>query len=134
MQPLLDFWMEALSLTDWQITWELVDKIEGNVNGIPPGARVISTGPYSRAHIIFQRSQVDECTLKEELEITIIHELCHCLISELRENLMSEIGDSTPIGNELMWQVEALCDRLAVCLWRIAHRSPLLPGYSPIIR
>lgn len=130
---MLDFWRQALSLTDWQITWELTDKLEGlAAGGGKPGGRVLSSGPYTRAHLMFVRSHIDECVLPSELEITVLHELFHCIFAPLCESTRAQIGGSSLSYDAIHWEIEALCDRLAAIIYHAVRQVPQTVGYSPL--
>ena len=135
IQAILNDWVPMLALTDWQITWELVDTLDGEAcGGGQAGARILSTGPYTRAHIMFTRSAIDDWATDMELDTAIIHELCHCLTSALREEIINCTGDSTPTTRVLLWQIETLCDKLATCFLHTSVGGSIAPTYSPVIR
>lgn len=134
IQPILDQWVPALGLSDWEITWELVNDIPGTSLGNgKPGGRVSTRGPYQNAHIRFTRVLIDTCALDSELETSIIHELGHCVLHPLLASLERSVGDVASVYEDVHWEVERLLDSLSVLFLAVRDGEPLTAKYSPAL-
>ena len=131
IQPILNEWLPILSLTDWELTWELVDFIEGKKDE-PIVARVNPVLPYKRVHIRFVRRGVDQCPTEAELEITIIHELIHVITCPLWEEILNQIGSGTVVTNILGGYMETIADTLAIILYQMKTQKPVGAIFSPL--
>ena len=128
IQKVLDDWIPRLSLTAWDITWELVDELKDDQNA---SARITPMFPYQRAHIRFVRKAIDSAGIDAELEIFVIHELNHLLIAPLWETIDFYLGESK-VANELHANIETLMDVMAMTFqtcWNQKWRGAL---YSPV--
>ena len=130
IQQFLDKWTTILSLTDWDITWQLDDKLEG-ASGEGALARVTPVWPYKRAHIRFVRTPVDSAGLATEIETFVIHELCHLVVGDLWQKITNELGEGAVAGH-LHEIIETILDMFATGLQYAWYKKPRGVLYSPI--
>mgnify|MGYP001611769725 CR=1 FL=1 len=130
LQPFLTKWTTILSLTDWDITWQFVDKL-GGADGEDALARVTPIWPYKRAHIRFVRKPVDGAALPTELETVIIHELCHLVAAPLWQEITDSLGEGR-VADRLHGTVETLMDAFALGLQYAWYKKPRGILYSPV--
>lgn len=131
IQPLFTKWITLLSLADWDITWQFVDKLAGP-DGDNAIARVTPIWPYQRAHIRLVRKAVDAAGLPGEIETVIVHELCHLVMAPLWEAIDDVLGGGT-IANRLHGHMETLMDIFALGLQYSYDKKPRGALYSPVL-
>lgn len=133
IQPILDYWVPALGLSDWQITWEIVSELPSSTTpGGQAGAQIATKGPYQTAHIRFARDNIDNCPLKEEVEALIVHELGHCLLRPLLATIERNVGNPSRVYDDTLWEVETLVDSLASIFMGARDDKPATALYSPV--
>lgn len=100
-------WLKDLGLNDWEITIEIApDKVMNN-NGWAPGfetyAECSAHWEYQRAIIRFSEEQLEKSS-DGELGETIVHELLHCVLNELRREhkMVSEERTATVLTRALL--------------------------------
>lgn len=136
IQPILDYWVPVLGLSDWQITWEISGNIPARIQGgeDEAGGTVHATGPYQHAHIRFARYTVDEHALESELETLITHELGHCVLHPLLAALAKHVGNPSSVYDAVHWEAEKVLDVWSGILMTVKYGKPLTARYSPPVR
>lgn len=135
IQPILDYWVPALGLADWQITWEIVDECLGTTLGSgKPGGRIHTKGPYQNAHMCLTRIAIDNCPLDSEIETLVIHELGHCILHPLLATIERDVGNESSTFENAHWEVERLLDSLSCLFLGVRDGGPLTAKYSPTVQ
>lgn len=140
IQPILDYWVPALGLSDWQITWEISDKVPlKTLGGGYMGGVINVSGPYQTAHIKLTRLAIDNCALDSEVETLVIHELGHCVLHPILAALGKNVGSESRVYEDVHWEVEKAIDSLSTRLWALRHDDfgdpgPVTAEYSPLVR
>jgi len=75
-------WVRVFGLTNWDITVELAPDLADADEGITCIADCMAHWQYEAATLRFLQSQVERAT-ERTLENDVIHELLHCVLSEL---------------------------------------------------
>ncbi len=131
IQPLLDFWVAKLFVTDFDISWMFVaPNVLDNLDGRAI-AQVTFTHPYHKAFIRFDRQMVDGCS-EAELERCVIHELCHTLTYAYREVYHDYC--SSPLGQDLLDADETVADMLANVFFHYRYPEASLAPYESLMQ
>ena len=128
IQPLLDYWVAKLHVTDFDISWMLVAPetlVSDDGRAI---AQITFTQPYHKAFLRFDREMVDGCS-DAELERCVIHELCHTLTYAYREVYHNYCN--SPLGQDLLGADETVADMLANVLFHFRHPEASMAPFEP---
>lgn len=97
-----DKWVRLLLLSDHRIIYKFVNSWEGQLYC---DALCDAKWQYMDHELTFHLGRVRTMTA-EEIEITVVHELCHILVNEMREpdeDLKHEERVTTQLQKAFMW-------------------------------
>ena len=121
LQPVMNYWIPRLGLADWDITWNLVNSLDGDpMGGGVIACRVYHAGPYQKAHVSFVRSQLDNAGTAYERELMVLHELIHIVMHPL-QTLQQRLFGPGDVCDQFRWAEEQVVDGLTVTLYRLRH-------------
>ena len=114
------YWQKALAplgVGHWKITVDIVDEPEGRRGS---DAGVFIPSHYDHADMQVRRAHVEDCT-QEELDCTIVHELVHLAMRDLRSVVDSASCRLSPSAEAMFdenfdHEMEGITDRVARAL------------------
>ncbi len=130
IQPMLDYWVHQLRITDWDISWMFAEPkvlMAGDGRAI---AQITFNQPYHKAFLRFDWEMVDGCS-EAELERVVIHELCHILNYSYRA--VYHDYAATPLGQELLGADETVADILAGIFFHYRYPAATLAPFEPLV-
>ena len=116
IQPILDYWIPRVGLGDWDIKWKLCNRLDEDAS-----ARVHAPGAYQTSTIEFSKVEVDKHTTVHELELLVLHELCHLVVCKVRMAGYRLVG--TAGYKELEDAEESIADSLSLILYQLRYES-----------
>ena len=75
---------------------------------------------------------MDQCPTQVELEVTLIHELVHLLTTPLWDEIITQIGSDTTVGEAIRKHFETLTDTVAIALYQLKEKKPMGAIFSPL--
>ncbi len=118
---IIKWWRDELGLRWWHINWEFYDNADPQLFAMEDGGRAFANAkvdwPYLDATIDLNMPRAEDYT-DDELENALVHEMCHILVREMRDD-----REHAQSAHPLIVHEERVCTTLASAFIWVRKRA-----------